>query len=187
VVSLAIFLRVVDKMDKENTNAEKIITNFCSTLSSALDFSQRKSKLIQLLEEIQKSEGHISRQVAVLVSDSLQIPLSHVYGVITFYNSLKLEQNAKFVINVCTGTACHVNGSAELLKILKKEIKACASPEIFSVDTVNCVGACSLAPVVMINGKVHGHMNGKKIKSLVLDFVNENNNDNRINKKNNNT
>ncbi len=172
-------ISIVDKMVGENKKtAEIIIQEFCSNIPDNLDFIQRKSKLIQLLEEIQKIEGHISREVASKVSDALNLPLTHVYGVITFYNSLKLEQNTEYVINLCTGTACHVNGSSDLLKILKKEIEVCENPKIFSIDTVNCVGACSLAPVVMVNGIVHGKMIDKKIKQLINDLLIEHKNNN---------
>jgi len=162
-------------MNEENSNkiSEKIIIDYCNKLDSNFNYDERKEKLIELLENIQKTAGHISRESTYLIADKLRLPLTHIYGVITFYNSLKLEQSSKYVINVCRGTACHVNGSEKLIPILEREIKNSNNPSLFSIDIVNCVGACSLAPVLMVNEKIHGHMNEEKIKELITKLENK--------------
>jgi NADH-quinone oxidoreductase subunit E len=149
-----------------------LINKYKEKFNSESSIEERKTELIPLLEEIQELSGCISFETATKISDELRIPLTHIYGVITFYNSLKLENSSKYIINVCKGTACHVNGADNILDLLKKEIQN--QPEnLIKIETVNCVGACSLAPVVLVNGKVYGKMDEKKVKNLVLELVND--------------
>lgn len=163
----------MNKASSELNNQQKVIDKYLEKIKiNKLSYDEKKSKLIPLLEKIQQTLGNVSHSCAIKVADALNLPLSHIYGVLTFYNSFKLEQSSKYVLSVCRGTACHVNGSEELLNKLKEIIKKSANPEFFTIETVNCVGACSLAPVIVVNGKIHGKMNEAKIKKLVNTLSN---------------
>ena len=170
-------------MQKGNTSkgvqeVSAIITNHIKEIPENAGYEQRKSILIPILEDIQDQYGHVSKDSAVLICEELKLPLSHIYGVITFYNSLKLEQSSDYQICVCRGTACHVNGSDNLLDILKNAVQTCENPDLFTIETVNCVGACSLAPVFVVNEEIYGNMTKKKVQDLIKELLKNHNNKN---------
>ena len=160
---------------KDVQEISAIITNHIKEIPENAGYEQRKSILIPILEEIQEQYGYISKNVAVEICETLKIPLSHIYGVITFYNSLKLEQSSDYQICVCRGTACHVEGSDNLLDVLKEQVRICENPDLFTIETVNCVGACSLAPVFVVNGEIYGLMTKKKVQDLIKDLLKQHN------------
>ena len=170
-------------MNKDNATkgvqeVSAIITNYINTLAENAGYEQRKSILIPILEDIQDQYGYISKDSAVLICEELKLPLSHIYGVITFYNSLKLEKSSDYQICVCRGTACHVEGSENLLEVLKNQVNNCENPDLFTIETVNCVGACSLAPVFVVNGEIRGDMNKKKVENLIKELLKNHKNKN---------
>ena len=118
------------------------------------------SPLMPILEEIQKKYGYIPLEVQELVSKETGVPVSEIYGVVTFYNFFSLTPKGKYVIGVCLGTACYVKGSGEIYSKLKDlldvEDGGCTPDGKFSLDACRCMGACGLAPVMSINDDVYG-------------------------------
>jgi NADH:ubiquinone oxidoreductase subunit E len=139
------------------------------------NYRKEEGNVISLLQDIQESFGYIPQGAVAYVSESLDIPLSKFYGVATFYSQFYLKPRGKNIITACCGTACHVKGSERLINSLMKELAIPRSEDTsedrkFTVERVNCVGACSIAPVVIINKEVHGKMSAeglmKEIKRL---------------------
>ena len=130
-----------------------------------IDFAdeRRRGRLIQILHRAQHIFGYLPREVQQHVAMKLQIPESAVSGVVSFYNYFTTKPKGKYVINVCLGTACYVKGSEGVLRELERVlgIKADETPTsdgMFSISALRCVGACGLAPVMMVNDKVYGKM-----------------------------
>ncbi|MDK2976758.1 MAG: NADH-quinone oxidoreductase subunit [Candidatus Marinimicrobia bacterium] len=132
------------------------------------------SLLIPLLQNIQTEFGYLPEDQLEKVAEHIGIPLSRVYGVATFYNQFRLKPLGKYVIRVCRGTACHVKGSLDILRILESElgIKAGETTKdfMFSIETVACIGACSIAPVIVINDEYFGGLTPKSIQKLIKKF-----------------
>jgi NADH-quinone oxidoreductase subunit E len=122
--------------------------------------------LITVLEEIQEHYGYLPRRALEYVARALGFPAARVYGVATFYNLFRLNAPGRYQVRVCTGTACHVNHSADILAHLKERLgvgEEETTPDgLFTLETVACTGACSLAPVVAIGEQVWGHMTPDK-------------------------
>lgn len=134
--------------------------------------SDKKGPLIQLLLEINDHYKYIPRDVIEYLSFTLEIPLSTIYRVATFYKSLSLELRGKYHIKVCLGTACHVRGARQIVDSIRDYI-AETEEGLFSLETVNCLGACALGPIMVVNDDVHGHMTvsnvEKKLSALEGD------------------
>ena len=127
--------------------------------------------LIPILQEVQEHFGYLSKNDIFAIADYLELPESKVYGVATFYNQFKLNPPGKYRIQICRGTACHVKGSLNLLETLKRELGIddgkTTKDGLFSLETVACIGACSIAPVLTVNGKFHGRLDTKKVEKLL--------------------
>ncbi len=132
--------------------------------------------LIPILQEIQAKEGFVSQAAMTKVADAIGIPESRVYGVATFYNQFRFAPQGRHVIEVCRGTACHVKQSLKLAQHLQRKLSlkpSGNSPDNkFTVITVACLGACSIAPVIELDGEFYGHLDVDKLDRL-LDGVAE--------------
>ena len=132
------------------------------------------SVLIPILQDIQDILGYLSEEEMNKVAMHTKMPVSRIYGVATFYNQFRLTPLGKYIIRVCRGTACHVKGSFDILQTLENElgIKAggTTKDQLFSLETVACIGACSIAPVIAINDEYYGHLTVKKIQKLVTEY-----------------
>lgn len=130
--------------------------------------------LMMILSDIQKEYGYIPLEVQELVSLLTGIPVSEIYGVVTFYSFFSLTPKGKYVVGVCLGTACYVKGSQlvlnkfeELLGIKPGE----TTPDgLFTLDALRCVGACAIAPAVSINGKVHPMVQVSHVEKIISDI-----------------
>ena len=135
---------------------------------------QGRESLIPLLQDIQESLGYLSEEAVQSVGRSLDLPSSKIYGVATFYNQFRFEPKGRYHIQICRGTACHVLGSATVLKALEKELKAKAgettADRMFSLEVVACIGACGLAPVICINGTFHAKVTEDSIPELLREY-----------------
>jgi NADH-quinone oxidoreductase subunit E len=133
-----------------------------------------REHLISILQDVQGIEGYLSRESINRIADYLHLPPSKVFGVATFYNQFKLTKPGKIQIQVCRGTACHVKGSLNLLDSLKLllgiEVGDTTKDGLFTLETVACVGGCSIAPVITANGKFFGRLDKKKLEELVEKF-----------------
>lgn len=128
--------------------------------------------LIEAFHTTQETYGYLPRQVLEGIASELSLPLSRVYGVATFYTQFRLKPVGKYVIDVCMGTACHVAGAPLIVEALSQELEIpvgeTTQDRLFTLRTVNCVGACALAPVVRIgDDETHGRMTPNTARKLV--------------------
>jgi NADH:ubiquinone oxidoreductase subunit E len=130
--------------------------------------------LIPLLQEIQEAFGYIPPESIEPIAEALNILPSQVQGVVTFYAGFSLEPKGKFVIRVCRGTACHVKGGRSILRFMKRELELDegeTSPDYrFTLETVACLGACFLAPTMMINRAYFGKLSPPKVTSIMAEY-----------------
>jgi NADH-quinone oxidoreductase subunit E len=129
----------------------------------AQKWKKKRGSLIMALHDLQGRLGFVPRESAMKLGRAMDVPLARIYEVVTFYNYFKLEAPGKYIISVCTGTACHIKGSGELLKGLEKELgisegESTADKE-YHLQAVRCLGCCGLAPLASVNGKVYGKLN----------------------------
>jgi len=131
-------------------------------------YRKREGNVIFLLQETQEAFGYIPREAIDFFSSELNIAPSRFYGVATFYSQFRFKPTGKNKIVACCGTACHVRGSEKILNAMMRELQLTEDEETtkdmeFTLEEVNCVGACSIAPVVLINKKVYGKSTPEKI------------------------
>ncbi len=130
--------------------------------------------LIEVLHRAQGIFGYLPSEVERFVADRLQVPLSTVHGVVTFYHAFRTEPQGKHVIHVCLGTACHVKGAERVVQMLREElgvdIGGTTTDGLFTVTAVRCVGACGLAPVMMIDDEVYGKLDRKRIRDALAAY-----------------
>ena len=133
--------------------------------------------LIAALESIQKRFRYLPPEALILVSERLNVPLSQVYAVATFYNAFSLQPKGEHTIQICMGTACHVRGSPQILEKLENDLGISAGETtedgLFTLETVNCVGACALGPVVVVDEECHGQLTPNKAARLILQLKKE--------------
>lgn len=134
--------------------------------------------LMPVLQKAQEIYGYLPIEVQTIVADMLGISLSEVYGVVTFYSQFSLNPKGDHRISVCLGTACYVKGADKILEALeeKLEIKVgeCTPDGVFSLDSCRCVGACGLAPVMMIDDDVYGRMTVDQIDGILHKYIEKN-------------
>lgn len=128
-------------------------------------------ELINILHETQNLLGYLPEEVQRIVAEKLEIPVSRVYGVVTFYAFFTEKPKGKYPISVCLGTACYVRGSEKLLdefrRLLGIDVGETTTDGKFSLDCLRCVGACGLAPVVMIGEKVYGRLQATEVRKIL--------------------
>lgn len=133
-----------------------------------------EGSLIPILEEIQERYHYLPRDALILVSQWLGIPLSQVYGIATFYNAFSLKRRGRHLIHVCTGTACHVRGAAQVLDRFQRRLQIQpgeTTPDWeFTLETVNCLGACALGPITVVDGEYFGQMAASRVDKLLKEF-----------------
>lgn len=141
---------------------------------------RRADQLIPILRKIQDLCGYLPQEYIRCTADAIGVPVSKIHGVATFYTHFTLTPKGKYLIKVCDGTACHVKKSEGILAAIEKELGLAASGEttadgLFTLETVACLGACGLAPVVVINEQVHGAMTPEKTAELLRAIIEEEN------------
>ena len=141
-------------------------------LDNFIDTQEHKADtLLVVLHKAQVLFGFIPQKVQQHIARRLNIPVAKVYGVVTFYSYFQMEPKGKFGISVCTGTACFVRGAQEVLKEFEKVLGIdhgkTTEDQMFSLHSLRCVGACGLAPVVMVNDRVYGRVAVKDVKRIV--------------------
>jgi NADH-quinone oxidoreductase subunit E len=143
-------------------------------LSIIENYSEEKSPLLPILQDVQKTLGLISPQAMIAISETLDIPLSRIYSAVTFYNDFKTEKQGKHIIRVCMGTACCIKKSECALLELEKELGiktgSTTKDKMFTLETVNCFGACSIGPIVEIDGKIFSKVDRKKAKKIAEEI-----------------
>ena len=155
-------------------NPHKINTSKLDEIINS--YECKKSNLIPILQKVQEVYRYLPEEAMIYIGTKIEgLSPATVYGVATFYAQFSLEPKGKFEIKVCDGTACHVRGSMPVLNAIKarldlKDGKMTTDDGLFSLETVSCLGACGLAPVVVINGKVYPQMTSDAI-TIVLDTL----------------
>jgi len=131
-------------------------------------------KVIPLLQEIQKRHSYLPDDLVEAVAEVMEVPAADIYGVATFYSQFRFTPMGKHLIRVCKGTACHVSGADLLTASISDELGVeeggTTEDMLFSLETVACLGCCSLAPVVMIDDKVYGKLTSSKIRKIVKEY-----------------
>ena len=136
---------------------------------------RRRGRLIQVLHRAQTIFGYLPREVQIHVAKKMALTEAQVSGVVSFYNYFTTEPKGKYCIDVCMGTACYVKGSETVLRELERVlgVKADTNPTpdgLFSINALRCVGACGLAPVMMVNGKVYGKVTPAKAVEIINEY-----------------
>ncbi len=146
------------------------------------EYDDKQSSIISILQGIQKEYRYLPEEALDYLSKKLDMSSSKIYGIATFYENFSLEPKGKHVIKICDGTACHIRRSQPILDALRKELKLSENKKttddlLFTIEMVSCLGACSLAPVVNVDGIVHAKMTPKKTEELVRQIKEESLND----------
>jgi NADH-quinone oxidoreductase subunit E len=146
--------------------------SYGKTLEILDRFHRDPARLVPILQAVQEEYRYLPEEVMTLVATSLGLPPARVYGVATFYSHFALEPKGKYVIRVCDGTACHVKGSQALVDALKARLGLDGSRKttpdlLFTLETVSCLGACGLAPALVVNEDVHGQVTPEGALALV--------------------
>lgn len=133
-----------------------------------------RSSLIEVLHKAQEIFGYLPNEVQDYVGEKLHVSTASVYGVVSFYSYFTTEPRGKYVINVCTGTACFVRGAGDVLSEFEKKLKISAGETTpdkkYTIETLRCVGACGLAPVVTVNGKVYGNFKTSDVNKILQEY-----------------
>ncbi len=139
-------------------------------------YKDTRGALIPVLHEAQEVYGYLPSEALREISEGLNISLSEIYGVVTFYTQFSLNPKGRFKINVCLGTACYVKGSGAILDKFKEklgiDVGQCTEDGKFSLDACRCIGACGLAPVIMINDDVHGRLAPDDVDGILEQYKN---------------
>lgn len=139
------------------------------------ELPQKKGALIAVLHKAQSIFGYLPKEVQVFVGEKLGVPVSQVYGVVSFYSFFTMVPKGKYPISVCLGTACYVRGADKVLEAFKKElgieVGQTTADGKFSLDALRCVGACGLAPVALIGDKVYGRISSEEeVKKILKEY-----------------
>ncbi len=144
-------------------------------VESILNKYQRERKwLVSILQDTQAQCNYLPKEALVQIGEGLDVPLSQVYGVATFFKAFSLKPRGRHLINVCLGTACHVRGSVRILEELERGLgikRGETTQDLkYTLETVNCVGACALGPIVIVDGEYSGQMKTDKVKPLLESY-----------------
>ena len=153
------------------TEAVDLIRSICKK------YKNEPSPLMIVLSEVQKEYGYIPLEVQEIISEELNVPVSDIYGVVTFYSFFSLTPKGKYVIGVCLGTACYVKGGQNVIDkfadILKIKPGETTEDGLFTLDALRCIGACGIAPAISINGKVYPKVQLADCVKIVNEYRNK--------------
>jgi NADH-quinone oxidoreductase subunit E len=138
------------------------------------EWREKPGNLIMILHRMQQIYGYIPRAEALELARELDIPLAKIYGVITFYHFFKLEKPGRHTIQVCMGTACYLKGGQDLIQEIENLIgigvNQTTDDQLFSMESVRCVGCCGLAPVVMVGDEVYGKIGKDELPEVIAKY-----------------
>lgn len=138
-------------------------------------YDHDSGRLIKILQDVQHEYRYLPKEVMTYLATALRVSPAHIYGVATFYHHFALEPKGKYILKVCDGTACHVKGSGHLVEVLQKELqltdkKNTTDDMLFTLETVSCLGACGLAPVMVVNEQVYGQVTAEKAAEIIANL-----------------
>ncbi len=155
------------KFELNDTN-KQIIIDVCNANGNSA------GNVIHVLHGVQGKLGYLPAEVQEFIAKQLNIPVSKVYGIVSFYSFFTMTPKGKYPIDVCLGTACHVRGSDKLLEEFRRQLGIgegqTTEDGLFSLSTLRCVGACSLAPVAMIGEKVYGRLTPNQVAGIIAEY-----------------
>lgn len=158
-------------MSEHNLDKEKL-----KKLEAYIDgLEEKEGCLINVLHEAQDIFGYLSEEVQLFISRKLGLTAAKVFGVTTFYSFFSMEPKGKHIISVCMGTACFVKGADKILNEFKTRLNIkdgnTSEDGLFTIDTLRCVGACGLAPVVTVDGKVYGRVKVEDVEGIIKEYT----------------
>jgi NADH-quinone oxidoreductase subunit E len=137
-------------------------------------YQHDQGMLVSILQDIQAEYNYLPKKALVQVSQGLNIPLTQVYSVASFFKAFSLKPRGRHLINVCLGTACHVRGAIRILEEIERELGINPGETTqdfkYTLERVNCVGACALGPIVIVDGNYSGQMKSSKVKPLLESY-----------------
>ena len=155
------------KLDLKKKDVEQI-KEICKS------YGNKAVELINVLHQIQNAFGYLPAEVQEVIAKELDVPVASVYGVVTFYSFFSMVPKGRNPISVCTGTACYVRGAENVLAEFKKELEVdvgeTTSDGLFSISCLRCVGACGLAPVVMVGEKTYGRVSPEMVRDIINEY-----------------
>lgn len=147
---------------------KKTIKEICES------FGNKRSELINILHRSQEHFGYLPEPVQLEIALNINMPLAKIYGVVSFYSFFTMTPKGKYPISICMGTACYVRGAEKIVEALEKELKIKVGEVTqdgkYSLDCLRCIGACGLAPVIMIGDEVHGRLEPAMIKDILKKY-----------------
>lgn len=138
------------------------------------DFNNDKENMIMILQAIQRKYNYLPRPALTYLSTKINVPYSQIYGVATFYSTFSLEPRGRNIVSICLGTACHVRGGERIREKIQENLKICdgqTTPDNrFTLETVRCIGCCSLGPVMKINEDMHGRISTDEVDNILAQY-----------------
>ena len=138
------------------------------------NYEGEQGALIPILQAAQDTYGYIPESAIDQIGEIVGLPAAEIYGVITFYSQFRLKPLGKYLVKICDGTACHVNGSERIAGVIEDELQASGNDTtedgLFTLQKVACLGCCSLSPVIMINDETYGRLTPKKVQLLLKEY-----------------
>lgn len=152
------------------------VRKFAAVCAILEKYEYRSDKLIPILQAVQEEYRYLPEDVLAYIATATGISPARIYGVATFYAHFALEPKGKYVVKVCDGTACHVKGSTPLLDEIRKKLSLKQKQHttddfLFTLETVSCLGACGIAPVVVVNDEVHSLMTPGKTSAMIDEIL----------------
>jgi NADH-quinone oxidoreductase subunit E len=137
-------------------------------------YKNDKSALIDILHDTQAEIGYLPREALEIIGKGIDVPLSRIYGIVTFFKAFSLTPRGRNLISVCMGTACHVRGADKVLEQIENELGIKSgenTPDLkFTLETVNCIGSCALGPMVTVGADYHGQVNPENIGAVLAQY-----------------
>ena len=137
-------------------------------------YGKKESLILSILQDIQAKEKYLPKDILEQVSQKMQMPLTKIFRIATFYNALSIKPRGRHKVDVCLGTACHVRGGPKIIDKLKRDlgigVGETTKDKRFTLESVRCVGCCSLGPVAVIDGTVYGRLTQDKLPSMLKEF-----------------
>jgi NADH:ubiquinone oxidoreductase subunit E len=157
---------------KEETKKAASLKRFMDEIK---ENGQAEANLIAILHKAQEIYGYLSKDTMEEIAVNMNIPTAHIWGVATFYHYFHLKPRGKNIISVCLGTACYVKGAEKVLETIKRELEIekigdTSKDKMFTLQEARCLGACGLAPVVMINDKIYGDLTPQKTVEILNSY-----------------
>lgn len=137
-------------------------------------YGKKESAILAILQDIQTQEKYLPKEVLEQVSQKMQLPMTDIFRIATFYNALSIKPRGRHKVDVCLGTACHVRGGTKIVDKLSRDlgiqVGETTKDKRFTLESVRCVGCCSLGPVMVVDGNVFGRLTQEKVPGLLKEF-----------------